>query len=55
MVSTCVCAVLGQQCWCTYMFRGLAVGRGVQWGAGGLIVMHLDGFRDSSFEKQGPH
>lgn len=24
-------------------------------GAGGLIVMHVDGFRDTSFQKQGPH
>lgn len=24
-------------------------------GGGGLIVMHVDGFRDTSFQKQGPH
>lgn len=27
----------------------------VWWGGGRLIVMHLDGFRDTSFQKQGPH
>lgn len=34
-------------CLCVYMC-GLA-------GGGGLIVMHVDGFRDTSFQKQGPH
>lgn len=24
-------------------------------GGGSLIVMHVDGFRDTSFQKQGPH
>lgn len=24
-------------------------------GVGCLIVMHVDGFRDTSFQKQGPH
>lgn len=34
-------------CLCTYMWFGE--------GGGSVIVMHVDGFRDISFQKQGAH
>lgn len=56
MVSMCVCVLFWDSgvgvCICFAVWRW---GGGCNGGAGGVIVMHLDGFRDSSFEKQGPH
>lgn len=46
----CVCWFGTVVWWCVFVYI-----RAVWRGGGGLIVMHVDGFRDTSFQKQGPH